>query len=61
MSLAEAEEKVERLTGLNREMQDLVKEERDFNSEELQRMQTECSLQLKQADSRYVVARNKLT
>jgi len=35
-------EKIERLGSLNREMQELVQQERKFNEDELNRVETDC-------------------
>lgn len=52
--------KIERLTALNEELRDLVDQEREANIEEINRLEQEKDLKIKQNDTRTVILKNKL-
>lgn len=48
------------MTQLNEEMQDLIAEERQLNQEEVVRIEKQFQMQLKSAESKQLLYRNKL-
>lgn len=52
---------IEKLGNLNKEMTELITEERNFNNEEIQEMEKDYLRKIKAVESKNIIVKNKLT